>query len=76
MLLSRHTRRREFIKLLGGGAMTGLPINFRTAQAVGPAHIGFITGLDESAAADFLNALRDGLAARGYTEPSTLKIRN
>jgi putative tryptophan/tyrosine transport system substrate-binding protein len=66
-------RRREFIAVLGGAA-TALPINLRAAQAPRSAQIGFISGLDKSAATDFLNALRDGLAARGYTEPGTLKI--
>jgi putative tryptophan/tyrosine transport system substrate-binding protein len=73
MLLSRHTRRREFITLLGG-SVTGVPIKLCAAQASGSAHIGFISGLDKSAATDFLNALRAGLAAHGYTEPGTLKI--
>ena len=58
-------RRREFVTLIGG-VVTALPINLRGAQASGPAHIGFISGLDQSAAGDFLHALRDGLAARGY----------
>jgi putative tryptophan/tyrosine transport system substrate-binding protein len=67
-------RRRDFITLLGG-SVTGVPIKLLcAAQASGSAHIGFISGLDKSAATDFLNALRDGLAARGYTEPGTLKI--
>jgi putative ABC transport system substrate-binding protein len=66
-------RRREFIALVGGVA-TALPMNLRAAQGPGAAHIGFVSGLDQSAAADFINALRDGLAARGYTEPGTLKI--
>ena len=66
-------RRREFIALTGS-VLTALPINFRAAQASGSAHIGFISGLNQSAAGDFLRALRDGLAARGYTEPSTLKM--
>jgi putative ABC transport system substrate-binding protein len=66
-------RRREFIALIGG-AVTALPINLRAAQAPGSAHIGFISGLDQSAAADFLNALRAGLAVQGYTEPATLKV--
>ncbi len=65
-------RRRDFITLCG--AVTALPANLRAAQAVGSAYIGFISGLDKSAAADFLNALRDGLAAHGYSEPGTLKI--
>ena len=77
-------RRREFITLFGGTGATwplagraqqsAMPNNLRAAQAPGSAHIGFVSGLDKSAAADFLNALRDGLAAHGYTEPGTLKI--
>ena len=67
-------KRREVIKLLGASSITVLAINFRTARAVAPAHIGFVSGLNESAAGDFLNALRDGLGAHGYNEPSTLKI--
>jgi putative tryptophan/tyrosine transport system substrate-binding protein len=66
-------RRREFIALVGGVAAT-LPANLCAAQGTGSAHIGFVSGLDQSAAADFMNALRDGLAALGYKEPSTLKI--
>jgi putative tryptophan/tyrosine transport system substrate-binding protein len=66
-------RRREFIALVGGVAAT-LPTNLCAAQGTGSAHIGFVSGLDQSAAADFINALRDGLAALGYKEPSTLKI--
>jgi putative ABC transport system substrate-binding protein len=66
-------RRREFITLVCG-VVTALPNSLRAAQVPGSAHVGFVSGLDQSAAADFLNALRDGLAARGYTEPGTLKI--
>lgn len=66
-------RRREFIAFVCG-AVAALPTNSRADQGPGSAHIGFVSGLDKSAAADFLNALRDGLAARGYTEPGTLKI--
>ena len=51
-------RRREFIEFMCG-AVTALPIDLRAAQASGSAHIGFISGLDQSAAADFLNALRE-----------------
>jgi putative ABC transport system substrate-binding protein len=66
-------KRREFIALVGG-TVAGFPIHLCAAQAPRQAHIGFISGLDQSAAADFLNALREGLAARGYVEPSTLKM--
>jgi hypothetical protein len=64
-------KRRDFVSLVGGA--TAWPIAAR-GQPLGPAHIGFVSGLDKSAAADFLNALRDGLAAQGYTEAGTLKI--
>jgi putative tryptophan/tyrosine transport system substrate-binding protein len=69
-------QRREFIVTLGGAAVWPFAAHAqqRAAQAPGSAHIGFVSGLDKSAAVDFLNALRDGLAAHGYTEPSTLKI--
>jgi putative tryptophan/tyrosine transport system substrate-binding protein len=63
-------RRREFITLFGGAA-AAWPL---TARAAGPAHIGFVSSLNPSAASDFLDALRDGLAAHGYSEPGTLKI--
>jgi putative ABC transport system substrate-binding protein len=63
-------RRREFITIFGGAA-AAWPL---TARAVGPARIGFISGLSSSAAGDFLNALGDGLAAHGYSVPDTLRI--
>jgi putative ABC transport system substrate-binding protein len=63
-------RRREFIRLFCGAA-AAWPL---TARAVGPAHIGFISSLDPSAAAGFLDALRDGLAAYGYSDPGSLKL--
>src|ERR1700730_1176995 len=69
-------QRREFIILLGGAALPryrarGSAVAQRAPQA---AHIGFISGVDAAAAADFLAALRDGLSTDGYVEPSTLKL--
>src|ERR1700730_14470617 len=69
-------QRREFIILLGGAALPryrarGSAVAQRAPQA---AHIGFISGVDAAAAADFLAALRDGLSTHGYVEPSTLKV--
>ncbi|MBI1774231.1 MAG: ABC transporter substrate-binding protein [Proteobacteria bacterium] len=66
-------RRRDFIGLLGG-AMVASSVTMRTAaaQGVDQARIGFISGGDQAAAKDFLDALRDGLAKLGYVEPQTL----
>jgi ABC-type uncharacterized transport system substrate-binding protein len=65
-------RRREFITLFGSAVIVGCA---RFARAEG-SRIGFISGLDQPAAADFLSALRDGLAALGYVEPRTLKMES
>ena len=69
-------RRRDFITILGGATLARWMIRPGFAQGVGPqaAHIGFISGLDAAAAAEFLTALRDGLSAYSYVEPSTLKV--
>ena len=69
-------RRREFLAVLGGGALTPWVIRPGFTQQMEPqaAHIGFISGVDAAAAADFLAALRDGLSTRGYLEPGTLKL--
>jgi putative ABC transport system substrate-binding protein len=68
-------RRRRFLALLGSAALTP-PSVMRAAAWQGdrPAHVGFVSGLDQAAAADFLSALRDGLAAHGYVEPRTLTM--
>jgi putative ABC transport system substrate-binding protein len=67
-------RRREFITLLGGAALMRPSMRTAAAQPARPARIGFISGVDRAAAAEFLNAVRDGLAAYGYVEPRTLTI--
>jgi ABC-type uncharacterized transport system substrate-binding protein len=70
-------RRREFVIVLGGTTLTRcLAARPVAAQGALPrsAHIGFISGVDVAAAADFLTALRDGLSILGYVEPGTLKI--
>ena len=66
-------RRREFITLIGGAAVAW-PLGARAQKGTRPAYIGFISGLDKAGAAGFIDAFRDGLAGRGYVEPSTLKI--
>jgi putative tryptophan/tyrosine transport system substrate-binding protein len=66
-------RRREFITLLGGAALTWFAA-MRIAAAQTQAHIGFVSGVDQAAATDFMRAVREGLASQGYAEPGTLKI--
>jgi len=61
-------RRRDFISLVGGLAYA-LPAMRVAAAQTGSAHVGFVSGVDRAAAADFTNALRDGLAILGYAEP-------
>ncbi len=68
-------KRRDFIALLGSsGMLLSWVAVAAAAQGTGPARIGFISGVDQAAAADFLAALRDGLTAHGYVEPRTLTI--
>ena len=63
-------RRRELLWLISS-ALVVLPA--ATARAT-PARVGFVSGGDEKGAADFVTALRDGLAAEGYREPDTLSL--
>src|SRR6516162_9398791 len=64
MLLSRHTRRREFITLLGGA--TAWPLTARAQQSklarIGALYIG------TADAESFKNELREGLRQLGYLE--------
>jgi putative ABC transport system substrate-binding protein len=63
-------RRRKLLWLISS-ALVVLPA--ATARAT-PARVGFVSGGDENGAADFVAALRDGLAAEGYREPDTLVL--
>jgi len=62
--------RRKFIALCGAG-VAAWPL---TARGSRPACIGLVSGLNASAAAEFLSALRDGLAAYGYFDPGSVLI--
>ena len=64
--------RREFV--IVGSAAVAWPFTAWAQKETKPAYIGFISGLDKAGAATFIAAFRDGLAARGYVEPGTLKI--
>jgi len=65
MLLSRHTRRREFISLLGGAALAGaLP----AAAQKGTALIGLLGSGSAHSSGIFVDSLKEGLSDGGLRE--------
>src|SRR6516225_6794767 len=70
MLLSRHTRRRDFIALLGGA--TTWPLAAR-AQQPAMAFVGLLSGgqLDDR----LIDAVRQGLKDGGYIEGRNIAIK-
>ena len=72
MLLSRHTRRHEFIALLGG-ATVAWPLAARAQQPTLPV-VGFLGGNSPDLYADLLRAFRQGLKETGYVEGQNLVI--
>jgi len=69
VLLSRHTRRREFIAL--GGAAIAFPFS-AAAQSV-PV-VGFLNGGSPEAFAEYVAAFRQGLSDTGYVEGQNVTI--
>ena len=75
MLLSRHTKRREFITLLGGAA-AAWPLAARAQQPQPTRRIGMLLN---QAAGDqdtraWIGAFRQQLEALGWSEPRNLRI--
>src|SRR5215468_1941394 len=71
MLLSRHTRRREFITLIGGAAACPLAARAQPAKV---ARIGFLGLVSSSSHASRVAAFRSGLRDLGWIEGRNLVI--
>src|SRR5262249_44218406 len=71
MLLSRHTRRREFITLLGCAA--GCPVAARAQQPTMPV-IGFLNPTSPEVPTEPMRSFRQALKDAGYVEGESIAI--
>src|SRR5881296_1618290 len=71
MLLSRHTKRREFIALLGGGAVVWpFAVNAQQAMPV----VGFLSSRSPEESAHLVEAFRGGLKDGGFIEGQSVSL--
>src|SRR5215510_4458633 len=71
MLLSRHTRRREFITLLGGAV--AWPLAARAQQPVMPV-VGFLGAGARGPLREQIAAFQEGLKESGYIEGQNVAV--
>jgi hypothetical protein len=71
-LLSRHTRRREFVTLMGG-AVVAWPLAARAQQRAMPV-VGFLHQGSPEPYAKYTAAFRKGLAEVGHVEGRNLSL--
>src|SRR5712671_4361057 len=69
----RRLKRREFITLLGGGAVAAWPLAARAQQGAMPV-IGILAMAAPEANAIRLRAIREGLRTTGYVEGQNVKV--
>src|SRR6516165_5921711 len=75
MLLSRHTRRREFISLLGGAAASSVSWPLAAhAQQSAVTTIGYLDSRSPDGVATRLRAFRQGLKELGFVEGENVAI--